>query len=120
MTLRCNLQITIISAYAPTESAQQEAKDSFYDDLKSAISSIPAHNFLLVLGDFNARVGKTSHESSPQTIGRYFYHEITNDNGNKLVSLSKNSRLYQHFIVNHINTIICGLGNTLTEYTEHK
>ena len=97
MTLRCNPQITIISAYAPTELAQVEAKDSFYDELHTTISSIPAQNFLLVLGDFNARIGKTFHESFPQTIGRYFYHQETNDNGERLVSLCEISKLISTF-----------------------
>ena len=97
MTLRCNPQITIISVYTLTELAQVEAKDSFYDELHTTISSIPAHSFLLVLGDFNAHIGKTSHESSPQTIGRYFYHQETNDNSERFISLCEISRLISTF-----------------------
>ena len=87
MTLRCNPQITIMSAYAPTESTQLESKDSFYHELHTAVSSISAHNFVIVLWDFNARIGKISHDSSPQIIGRYSYHQNTVDNGERLVNL---------------------------------
>ena len=71
MTLRCNPQ-RIISTCDPTELAQVEAKDSFYDELHTTISSAPAHNFRLALGDSNARIEKTSHDSSLQTISRHF------------------------------------------------
>ena len=96
MTLRCNPQ-RIISAYDPTELAHVEAKDSFYDELHTTISSIPVHNFLLALGDFNTRIGKISHESSLQTISRHFYHQETNDNGERLISLCEISRLISTF-----------------------
>ena len=65
MTLHCNPKITITSAYALTESARLESKDSFGDELHTVISSIPAHNFVIVLGDFNARIGKISYDSFP-------------------------------------------------------
>ena len=88
--LPCNSQITVISAYNPTESARLESKYSFYDELHTVISSIRAHNFVIVLGDFNARLGKIFHNSSPHIIGRYSYHQNTNDNGGRLVRLCEN------------------------------
>ena len=87
MTLRYNLQIAIISAYAPIELAWLESKDSFYGELNTSISSIPACNFVIVLGDFNAHIGKISHEFSLQIIGRYSYHENTNDSSEWLINL---------------------------------
>ena len=35
-----------------------EVKDKFYDDLGSIISATPCPGKLILLGDFNARVGK--------------------------------------------------------------
>ena len=49
--------VTIISAYAPTMSNPEEAKEKFYEDLDALIGSVPRQDKLLVLGDFNARVG---------------------------------------------------------------
>ena len=61
MTLRLPLSgkrhATIISAYAPTVTNPDEVKDKFYDDLDSAISAAPRTDKLILLGDFNARVG---------------------------------------------------------------
>ncbi|XP_067678664.1 solute carrier organic anion transporter family member 2A1-like [Haliotis asinina] len=46
---------TIISAYAPTMTNPEEAKDTFYGELDSLINSVKSEK--LILGDFNARVG---------------------------------------------------------------
>lgn len=43
---------SIISVYAP-----QEDKDRFFDDLQGVVDSICAKDLLVVVGDFNARVG---------------------------------------------------------------
>ena len=97
MSLHRNPQITITSAYALTESARLESKDSFCDELHTVISSIPVHNFVIVLGDFNARIGKISFDSFPKIIGRYSYYQSTNDNSKRLVRLCENSKLRSAF-----------------------
>ena len=48
---------TLISAYAPTMSNPDEIKGKFYEELDALISSVPSTEKLMVLGDFNARVG---------------------------------------------------------------
>ena len=50
--------------------------EGHYDNLRRAIDSIPTHNMLLVIGDFNARVG-------PEDV-RFPFHESTNRNGKYL------------------------------------
>ena len=66
MTLRLLLfgkrHATIVSAYAPTMTNPDEVKDKFYDDLDSVISAAPRTDKLILLGDFNARVG-TDHQT---------------------------------------------------------
>ena len=61
MTLRLPLSgeryATIVSAYAPTMTNPDEVKDKFYDDLDSVISAASRTDKLILLGDFNARVG---------------------------------------------------------------
>ena len=52
--------MTIISAYAPTLISTEEVKEQFYADLDVLLRSTPASDKVLVLGDFNARVGKDS------------------------------------------------------------
>ena len=61
MTLRLPLlgikHATIVSAYAPTMTNPDEVKDKFCNDLDDVISATPRTNKLILLGDFNARVG---------------------------------------------------------------
>ena len=73
MSLRLPLikgrHITIISAYAPTMTNPDDIKDKFYEDLDSLIKTIPKEDKLLILGDFNARVG-TDYTTWEGIIGR--------------------------------------------------
>ena len=72
MTLRLplsgNNHATIVSAYAPTMTNPDEVKDKFYDDLDNIISATPRTDKLILLGDFNARVG-TDHQTWEGVIG---------------------------------------------------
>ncbi|CAF1120680.1 unnamed protein product [Didymodactylos carnosus] len=79
-----NPALTILSAYAPTDMANDDEKSEFYDALSDCIKSIPKHNVKLVLADMNAIVGR---EMSSRTIGSSLYHDKTNDNGERLIAL---------------------------------
>ena len=48
---------SILCIYAPTMSASPETKDKFYEDLNTTVKNIQLNEFLLLLRDFNARVG---------------------------------------------------------------
>ena len=83
MTLRLPLQgkkfATIISAYAPTMTNPDDIKEKFYEDLNSILSSVPKQDKLILLGDFNARVGQ-DHESWAGVLGTQGIGSC-NDNG---------------------------------------
>ncbi|XP_076036546.1 uncharacterized protein LOC143022287 [Oratosquilla oratoria] len=53
-----NQFIALVSVYAPTLDAEEHVKGAFYQQLDTVISQIPARDRLLLLGDFNARVGR--------------------------------------------------------------
>ena len=61
MTLRMNIEkdscTTLISAYAPTMTNPDEVKENFYEDLRNVLNKVPRKDKVLLLGDFNARVG---------------------------------------------------------------
>ncbi|EJU6350860.1 endonuclease/exonuclease/phosphatase family protein, partial [Salmonella enterica] len=78
--------ISIICAHAPTEDANEEVKDFFYEQLDKAYSTIPVYDMKLVLGDFNSKVGKE--DIYKGTIGMHSLHNITNDNGLRLISFA--------------------------------
>ena len=81
--------LTIISAYAPTLPSSDESKESFYGALIDAIKDTPSSHKLLVMGDFNARVG-TDNSSWENVIGK---HGVGNENSNGTLLLSMCSQL---------------------------
>lgn len=86
MTLQLHLfgkkAATIISAYAPTMTNSDEIKTKFYNDLEVIIAATASSDKLLILGDFNARVG--SDQSWNGVIGA---HGIGKCNSNGLLLL---------------------------------
>ncbi len=88
LTLRLNTTagpVTLVSVYAPTLSATPDAKDEFYDQLAATISSVPSKEQLILLGDFNARVG-ADHNKWPSCLGQLGVRKM-NDNGQRLLEL---------------------------------
>ena len=75
--------ISIISAYAPTEESREEDKEKFYDDLYRECERVQKYDLLIVLGDFNAKIG--TEDFVKQVAGKYTLHDETNENG-KLLS----------------------------------
>ena len=51
----------------------------FYNTLRSTLENVPKHNFLLIPGDFNARLGPDD--------AKFTFHSETNRNGEYLVDL---------------------------------
>ena len=77
--------VTIISAYAPTLSSPDDAKEQFYEQFDQVIGSTPPSDKLVILGDFNARVGRDC-SSWEGILGR---HGVGKKNDNNLLLLSK-------------------------------
>ena len=67
LPLSGNKHATIVSAFAPMTNPE-EVKDKFYNDLDDIISATPHTDKLILLGDFNARVG-TDHQTWEGVIG---------------------------------------------------
>jgi len=99
--LQGNPRMCVISAYAPTEASPDEkSKDVFYSDLQDFISTLPPHTVIIVAGDFNARIGKDSHETNSRIVGTNCYHDATNNNGQRMIDLCEANNLrpaHSHF-----------------------
>ena len=77
--------MVLINFHAPTEKADDNDKDTFYDELDRLIDQLPKYNAKIVLGDFNANVGRK--EKFSPTTGKSSPHEVSNKNGEKLDNL---------------------------------
>ncbi|XP_068707682.1 craniofacial development protein 2-like [Montipora foliosa] len=55
--LSCGRYLSILSVYVPTLQVTEDTLPSFYSALRIAVTVIPKEEKLILLGDFNARVG---------------------------------------------------------------
>ncbi|XP_037037548.1 craniofacial development protein 2-like [Bradysia coprophila] len=74
---------SVINVHAPHNESVEGDKDDYYEALARAYDELPAHDIKIVIGDFNAKVGKE--EVYRPTIGRYSLHENTNENGQRMI-----------------------------------
>ena len=62
MTMRLPLLkgrfVTLVNVYAPTMDSSEDDKVSFYLSLHKAVQKVPPADKIIILGDFNARVGR--------------------------------------------------------------
>ena len=64
--MEINLQVqdsvTVINAYAPTSSAEDEkVEEQFYDDIERAMADSDS-KYKMITGDFNAKIGNKTNE----------------------------------------------------------
>ena len=95
--LKCHLSyIIVVAIYAstnPSSSTTEAAapSDTFYNQLQSVVSDVPPRDMLLVLGDFNARVG-SNFQSWRSVIGPHGMGDC-NGNGERLLDFCSNNQL---------------------------
>ena len=75
---------TIIQVYAPTSKKEADDEtDKFYEDLQALLATIKDKDPIIIMGDFNAKVGKGQQKESglgPHGLG------IRNERGERLLS----------------------------------
>ena len=57
------------------------------------LSSVPPHTIIILAGDFNARIGRDSHLTNSKTVGNSCFHDLTNDNGQRLIELCESTEI---------------------------
>lgn len=83
--------ISLICAHAPIEDAEEAVKDAFYSQLEGAYQRCPQRDIKIILGDFNAKIGKDSTYGG--TIGCHSLHETSTDNGTRLIDMAVEKNL---------------------------
>lgn len=82
--------LKIIQVYAPTSASDDEEVDAFYEDLSEALSE-NACFYNIVMGDFNAKIGRTL--ESEEYVGKYGLGR-KNERGHALVNFLEQKKLY--------------------------
>ena len=85
----CN--IIVLNVHAPSEEKSDEAKDSFYEELEQVFDHFPKYHMKILLGDFNAKVGREN--ILKLTIGNESLHQHSNDNGVRIVTFATSKNL---------------------------
>ena len=92
ITIRVNAspcKITIIQVYAPTTDHSDEEIEEFYQQLENTVKKMPKKDRLVVMGDWNAKIGSDAYEQ--RQLGRYRWQlrtfTDTNQRGLRLLEL---------------------------------
>ncbi|XP_071150111.1 craniofacial development protein 2-like [Mytilus edulis] len=85
------IKISIITVYAPTNDATDETKESFIEQLDRVIEGTHTHDILLVMEDFNAKVGMNN-EGHENFMGRHGIGR-RNENGENLLDICQRNNL---------------------------
>jgi hypothetical protein len=83
--------IAIINCYAPTETADNDYKDSFYDNLERVYDMIPRSYIRILVGNQNAQVRRE--HAFRHTIGKESMHSESNNNRLRLISFASTKGL---------------------------
>ena len=93
-TFKKGINFNIVQCYAPTNEHEEETKNDFYQRLQSVMSKFKDKDITLVMGDFNAKIGK-------ENLG---YEEIMGRHG--LGTRNENGEMFTDFCAN--NGLIIG------------
>ena len=62
------INITVIQIYAPTSNTEKAEVERFYEDLKDLLELTPPKDVLLIIEDWNAKVGS---QEIPRVTGKF-------------------------------------------------
>ena len=80
----CN--IIVLNVHATSEEKSDNSKDGFYEELEQVFDHFPKYDIKILLGDFNAKVGREN--IFKPTIGTESLHQDSNDNGVRIVNFT--------------------------------
>ena len=81
-----NPKTTVVYVYSPTNSSSPEEIEDFYTTLRATIEQVPLHNFLVIAGDLNSKLGSDE--------ARFSFNCKTNRNGEMLIDFIQEFNLF--------------------------
>ena len=103
LPLAKNRFATFVSAYTPTLDSSDDVKDRLYDTLYSILRWILQNDKIILLGDYNAKVGR-NHDKCQGVIG---HHGVGNTNCGDLRLLSRCSEIGVTITNTSSNSVTC-------------
>ena len=80
---------TVIQVYAPISNSEEAEVEWFYEDLQDLLELTPQKDVLLIIGDWNAKVGS---QETPGVTGK-FGLGIQNEVGQRLIEFCQKNAL---------------------------
>lgn len=84
--------MSVFSCYAPTDIADAETKDTFYQQLQDELRRVSRHDVIVLLGDMNATIGQ-DRSGLEHVLGPHSSSTDTNDNGDRMLELCASHNL---------------------------
>ena len=84
-----SFNITLTQVYAPTSNAEEAKVEWFYEDLQDLLELTPKKDALIIIGDWNAKVGS---QETPGVTDR-FGLEVQNEAGQRLTEFCQENAL---------------------------
>ena len=81
--------ITVIQAYAPTSNAKEAEVERFYEDLQDLLELTPPKDVLIIIVDWNAKVGS---QETPGVTGKLVLG-VQNEAGQRLIEFCQENTL---------------------------
>jgi len=78
-----------------------DSKDSFYEELEQVFDHFPRYHMKILLGDFNAKVGREN--IFKPAIGNESLHQDSNNNGVRIVNFATSKNLVKSTMFPHRN-----------------
>ncbi|XP_035903126.1 uncharacterized protein LOC118507930 [Anopheles stephensi] len=83
--------LSIINVHSPHLGSTDDEKELFFTQLEREYDRCPQNDIKIVIGDLNAQVGRE--EAFKPTIGRFSVHQLTNDNGLRLINSASSKHM---------------------------
>ena len=81
--------ITVIQVYAPTSNAEEAEVERFYEDLQDLLELTPQKDVLVIIGDWNAKVGS---QETPGVTGKLGLG-VPNEAGQRIIEFCQENAL---------------------------